>query len=75
MWGGREVTMSYKIIRGFFRDDVKSYVIANDLTLEEAQAHCRDPETSSRTCTSKEGIERTEKFGPWFDRYESEEND
>jgi|DEB19_MinimDraft_3_1074340.scaffolds.fasta_scaffold30062_3 hypothetical protein len=40
----------YKIIRGYFRGGKRT--IATGLTLDEAQAHCRDPETSSRTATS-----------------------
>ena len=44
----------------------------NGLTLEEAQAHCNDPETSSSTCTKSAGRKRTKTYGPWFDGYEKE---
>jgi hypothetical protein len=48
----------YKIIR-FFRDEDKpSKIIEEGLTLEEAQAHCRD--------------EDTHKEGEFFDGYEEE---
>jgi len=57
---------TYKIIR-FFRDDDRREVIAEGLSREEAYDHCNDPETSSSTCTSSEGLDRTERFGPWFD--------
>ena len=59
----------YKIVRMFFNDDLGSPTIKTGLTLEEAQSHCRDKETSSSTCTNKIGIERTAKFGAWFDGY------
>lgn len=63
---------TYKIIRFYQRDDQPKRVIKRGLTLEEAQAHCRDPETSSSTCTSSEGRRRTEERGPWFDGYDEE---
>jgi hypothetical protein len=44
--------------------------IKRGLTLEEAQAHCSDPETSSSTCKLPENVKRTEDFGPWFDGYD-----
>ena len=46
--------------------------IQSGLTLEEAQEHCKDPESSSRTCTSEAGVARTEKYGDWFDGYDEE---
>ncbi len=41
----------------------------SNLTLEEAQEHCNDPETSSRTCDSDS---RRNQYGSgvsWFDGY------
>lgn len=49
-----------------------SEFIKGGLTLEEARDHCSDDETSSATCTSEEGLERTRKMGPWFDGYDAE---
>lgn len=63
---------TYAITRMYFRDDVDNEVVATGLTLDEAQAWCRDPETSSSTATSPEGVARTEEFGPWFDGYDEE---
>ena len=60
----------YKIVRGYFNQAVSSRIILDGLTLDEAQKHCRDPETSSSTCTEPEGIRHTAEFGPWFDGYE-----
>jgi len=57
----------YKIIR--FSAIGMSKVIKTVDTLEEARAHCEDPETSSRTCTSDEGLELTSSIGSWFDGY------
>jgi hypothetical protein len=62
----------YKILRTYYRRDLDSEVIEQGLTLEEAQEHCNDPETSSRTATSEEAQERTRTMGPWFDCYMEE---
>lgn len=48
-------TDTYKIIR--FRQNGDNEVIRTGLTLEEAQAHCRDPETRG---------------DGWFDGYDKE---
>ena len=63
--------MSYKIVRMFYLD-VPTKTIKKGLTLEKAQNHCQDPETSSSTCEGISGIECTEKYGQWFDGYEEE---
>lgn len=62
--------MSYHILRMYMDPNVPNRVIKRGLTLEQAQAHCRDPETSSTTCTKPAGKRRTKRFGPWFDGYE-----
>lgn len=58
----------YKVIRHFFNSNRK-VTVATGLTLEQAQAHCRDPETSSSTCTKAAGKRRTKLYGKWFDGY------
>lgn len=58
---------TYKIIRFFQEED--NEVIDTGLTLEEAQEHCNDPETSSRTATSEAAKYITETWGAWFDGY------
>ena len=55
-----------------FRDSNKRMIIKTGLTLEEAQEHCRDPETSSSTATGMIEHTLTKNFGPWFDGYEKE---
>ena len=60
--------MSYKIIRFFFNGGKR--VIKRGLTLEQAQAHCNDPETSSSTCKLAANRRRTKQRGPWFDGYD-----
>jgi hypothetical protein len=56
----------------YFRDNVDNEIIETGLSLEDAQEHCNDPETSSTTCTEDEGVERTRRCGPWFDGYTEE---
>ena len=64
---------TYRIVR-FYRDnpDLNRTIVTRGLTLEQAQDHCNDPETSSSTCSSPEGVARTKQHGPWFDGYEEE---
>lgn len=58
----------YKIVRHYFNSHRK-YTVQHNLTLEEAQAHCRDPQSSSGTCYNSVGKARTKAVGPWFDGY------
>jgi len=60
----------YKIVRLYLNPDIPKRTIKSWVTLEEAQKHCENPETSSKTCTSYAARKRTERFGPWFDGYE-----
>lgn len=62
----------YKVRRMYFSPEWPTRTIKSGLTLEEAQAHCNDPETSSSTATSSRARKRTEQRGPWFDGYEAE---
>lgn len=62
--------LTYKIVRMFLNGD--SETIATGLTSWEAQEHCRDKETSSRTATSAEALILTQQRGPWFDGYDLE---
>ena len=59
----------YKVIRFFFKDR-RPRTIKRGLTLEEAQTHCQDPETSSSTAKSSKKLAYTRAHGPWFDGYE-----
>lgn len=59
----------YRIVRTY-RDTNRREIIKDNLSLENAQGHCRSKETSSSTCTHAEGRARTTTFGPWFDGYE-----
>lgn len=60
----------YKIVRMYQDPARRRYTVATHLTLEQAQAWCRDPETSSSTCTKSINVRRTKLKGPWFDGYE-----
>jgi len=63
---------TYKIVR-FYRDpDISNKIIQRGLTIEEAQAHCNDPETSSQTCKNKAGKARTKRCGDWFEGFMKE---
>ena len=64
---------TYKIVRFFHRHDKRTQIVQTGLTLQEAQDHCSDPETSSQTCTSAEGRERTRMHGAWFEGYQKEQ--
>ena len=64
-------TNKYNVTR-FFKDSYKRRTIRQGLTLDEAQAHCRDDESSSSTCTNALGKARTSRLGQWFDGYEKE---
>ena len=59
--------MTYNIVRFYYKGGQR--VIERGLTLEEAQAHCKDPETSSTTCTTSRAKAITRRNGPWFDGY------
>jgi hypothetical protein len=61
---------TYRIIR-FFRDG-DNEVIEGGLTREEAEEHCRDPESSSRTCTKDWGRRLLAARGAWFDGFAEE---
>lgn len=65
-------TKTYTVSR-IYRDHDNREILHTGLTLEEAQAICRDPETSSRTATSEEARQLTQECGPWFVGYEEEE--
>ena len=63
---------TYKVIRFFLHGDKR--VIDTGLSLEEAQQHCANPETSFTTCTKPELVRLTRERGPWFDGYDTERN-
>ncbi len=60
----------YKVVRMYFRGGKRT--IARGLTLAEAQEHCQNPETSSKTATSAAAKRRTAARGPWFEGYSRE---
>lgn len=64
--------MSYKIVRFYQNPSVPQETIERGLTLAEAQDHCRDPETNSRTCVMPHNVRRTRQLGNWFDGYTKE---
>jgi len=61
----------YNIVRHYLGG--RNRIVRRGLTLEEAQAHCKDPETSSSTATKPEGKLRTLRYGAWFDGYTDRE--
>lgn len=63
--------MTYRIVRRFFNRH-ETQIIEQCLTLDQAKKHCKDPETSSKTCSGVQAIQLTLAYGPWFDGYEEE---
>ena len=67
--------MTYKIVRFWF--DGSKRTRQRGLTLEQAQSHCNDRQTSSSTCTTPGG-KRTARMvqnhaaNPWFDGFTEE---
>jgi hypothetical protein len=57
----------YKIVRFYQRGERRT--IETGLTLEQAQRHCNNPETSSTTARSSAARKRTRERGMWFDGY------
>lgn len=62
----------YKIRRVYFGRPHSARTIKTGLTLEQAQAHCNDPETSSSTCTTAKARRITRRNGSWFDGWTEE---
>ena len=62
--------MAYKIIRFYHNAGIRLRTIKTVSSLIAAQLHCKNPESSSRTCMGKTGKDRTRKVGQWFDGYE-----
>lgn len=62
----------YKVVRYYAHRPNRAVRNMSGLTLAEAQAHCTDPETSSKTCTTPKAKARTRQYGPWFDGYTEE---
>ncbi len=61
--------MPYRVIR-FYKDAYPNKrTICLGLTLDEARAHCSDPETSSSTAKGSTARRRTRRMGEWFDGY------
>jgi hypothetical protein len=65
---------TYKVVR-YYREDRPAETIKTGLTLEEAKAHCKDPETSSSTAKSQVALAATRVLGEWFDGWTEESND
>lgn len=65
------MSAKFSVVR-FYQNEFDPVVVLRGLTEEEAKERCKDPEGSSRTCTSKEGVARTEAMGPWFEGYREE---
>ena len=59
----------YKIVRYYHDRPGHRHTLNARCTLAEAQAHCDDPETSSRTATTAAAKAVTRRMGGWFDGY------
>ena len=58
----------YKVVRHYLNGGRRT--IKKHLTEAEAQAHCKNPETSSSTAKGAAARKITARMGPWFDGYE-----
>ena len=63
--------MTYLIVR-ISENDRPSRTIRRGLSLAEAQAHCRSPETRSKTATGAAARRHTNRHGDWFDGYDTD---
>lgn len=66
---------TYKIRRFYLRVQSSGYyakTLQTGLTLEQAQEHCKNPESSSSTATGSKAKAVTRRCGPWFDGYTKE---
>lgn len=63
---------TYKIIRFYGPPKNRKRTIFHGLTLQEAQAWCNDPETSSETVVTERARSYTQRIGRWFDGYQKE---
>lgn len=63
---------TFVVHRNYQRDDIPKEVLKRGLTLEEARAHCEDPEAASKTAKSRVAVEATKHLGDWFDSFTQE---
>jgi hypothetical protein len=63
---------SYKIVRHYHDSRKHRRTVETGLTLIQAQAHCNDPETCSKTATGAKAKAITRRNGAWFDGYAKE---
>lgn len=63
----------YRIVR-FYRSErpAQRRGLPKNLTLAQAQEHCRDLNTSSATAWKTSAVKRTKRYGDWFDGYEEQ---
>ena len=67
-----ETESTYRVVRYYQDRDTDSEIVETGLTLAEAKDACQDPETSSRTASTPEGLARTREHGAWFHGFEEE---
>ena len=65
--------MTYKVVRKHAHPLIEDVELDVGLSKEEAQAYCKDPESSSRTCTNPDPIAYTAAHGAWFNAYYEED--
>lgn len=61
----------YRVVRFYSNAGIRRRELFTTNSLAIAQGHCNNPDTSSRTCTTKTGKRRTREIGDWFDGYET----
>jgi len=66
------MTTKYVIIRKFHKTPGQNMIIKRGVSLQDAKAHCTNPEACSKTAADLTAHILTRHFGPWSDSYQQD---